>query len=125
MNDEVVVYPSLYQRLIESRINRSVTKWFKKVMTFFFGSSSPACKLAPVDLIKSVVIYLVSSGLLYSLIEAYTTSRFNRHTTVREALSASLIVLFTDISHRYAGHVKPVETANGNGSCYPGIPGGA
>lgn len=131
MSEEEVMYPSLYERIIESRINKFVTKWFRKTMTFFFGSSSVTCSLSPVDLMKSAVVYLMSSGVLYSVIDEYATRRYTRHGTFREALTASLVVLFADISHRYAGHVRP-KPANekkdtekkDNDSGYTGFPGG-
>lgn len=137
MSEEEVVYPSLYERFLEKRVDRFVTKPFKKTMMFVFGSNSAACSLTPVDLIKSAAVYLMSSGAMYSVIDEYTRTRYIHHRTFREAMMASLIVFFADISHRYAGHARPRSQPpntppppppaipkRDNDSGYTGFPGG-
>jgi hypothetical protein len=94
--------PGLIGRITESRINLTISYWFKSFMVFLFGADSPACSLTPVDLIKSFAVYMSSSGVMYEAIRVYTTSR-NHSQAVREAFMAGLVVMMTDLSHRYAG----------------------
>lgn len=103
MNEQEVVIPSLYDRVIGSKLNKK----FKKGMTFVFGSNSPACELSLIDLVKSIGVYIMSSGVMYSIIDSYNTSRYEQHHSIREAVTYSIVVFFADISHRYSGHHRP------------------